>query len=52
MERLILRFINLPFDDESLAMKECLTIHDIFISKGKNDHLYSYQEIAKRILFF
>lgn len=45
-----LAFINLPFDDESLAMKECLTIHDIFISKEKDDHLYSYQEIAKKNL--
>lgn len=31
-------------------MKECLTIHDIFISKEKDDHLYSYQEIAKKNL--
>lgn len=45
-----LAFINLPFDDESLTMKECLTIHDIFISKEKDDHLYSYQEIAKKNL--
>lgn len=45
-----LAFINLPYDDESLVLKECLTIHDIFISKKKDEHLYTYQEISKKNL--
>ena len=50
MERIDLAFINLPYDDESLVLKECLTIHDIFISKKKDEHLYTYQEISKKNL--
>lgn len=48
--RIDIAFVNLPIDDESLAINECLTIHDIFISKDEDDHIYSYEEIAKQNL--
>ena len=43
-------FINLPYQEESLEVKECFPIHDIFVSKDKDDHIYSYQEIAQKDL--
>lgn len=41
-------FINLPIDDDSLVIQECLTIHDIFV--GNQDYnvdtKYSYKDIS------
>lgn len=45
-----LAFINMPYEDESITIKKCLTIHDIFISKEKDNHIYDYQEIANKDL--
>ncbi len=44
-----LAFINLPTEDDSLAIETCLTIHDIFVC-GKNfkaKKKYTFEEIAK-----
>lgn len=43
-------FINLPYQEESLEVKECFPIHDIFVSKDKDDHVYTYHEIAQKDL--
>lgn len=43
-------FINLPYQEESIEVRSCFAIHDIFISKDQDDHLYSYQEIAQKDL--
>ena len=43
-------FINLPYQEESIEVKECFPIHDIFISKDKDDHVYTYQQLAKKDL--
>ncbi len=43
-------FINLPYQEESLEVKECFEIHDIFVSKDKDEHIYSYQELVKKDL--
>lgn len=40
-------FVNMPLEDPSIHIKECLPIHDIFVSKHPDDTIYSYQEIAK-----
>ncbi|MFV0393776.1 MAG: LysR family transcriptional regulator [Coprobacillaceae bacterium] len=43
-----LGFINLPVNDDSLVIEECLTIHDIFVGSSKYniDKKYSYQDIS------
>ena len=43
-------FINLPYQEESLEVKECLEIHDIFVCKDKDEHVYTYHEIAQKDL--
>lgn len=43
-------FLNMPIADESLEIKECLKIHDIFVSANKDDKTYSNKEIAKKPL--
>jgi DNA-binding transcriptional LysR family regulator len=42
-----LGFLNMPIMDESLTIKECLKIHDIFVSANKEDKIYSNKEIEK-----
>lgn len=39
-------FVNMPLEDSSVTIKECFTIHDIFVSKYPSNKKYSYQEIA------
>lgn len=43
-----LGFINLPVNDDSLKIQECLTIHDIFVgsSKYNRNKKYSYKDIS------
>ncbi len=41
-----LGFINMPIENESLKIKECYKIDDIFISKTKSDYVYDYKDIA------
>lgn len=40
-------FVNMPVQEETIVIKECFTIHDIFVSSKKDTHSYSYQDIAK-----
>lgn len=40
-------FINMPIEDNSLVIKECLKIHDIFVSANKDENVYTNQEIAE-----
>lgn len=39
-------FINMPMDDETLTIKECFKIHDIFVSSKKDNNIYSNKAIA------
>lgn len=39
-------FINMPMDDETLTIKECFKIHDIFVSSNKDNNIYSNKAIA------
>lgn len=41
-----LGFVNMPISDNTMIIKECLQIHDIFVSKNKDDKIYNYQDIA------
>lgn len=38
-------FVNMPLYDEAINIKECLQVHDIFVS-SKKEHIYSLQELA------
>ena len=40
-------FLNMPITDDTLVIKECLKIHDIFVSANKDDKVYSYKEISQ-----
>jgi DNA-binding transcriptional LysR family regulator len=42
-----LGFLNMPIEDETLTIRECLKIHDIFVSANKDDKIYSNKEIAQ-----
>jgi len=42
-----LGFLNMPIIDDTLTIKECLKIHDIFVSANKDDKVYSNKEISK-----
>lgn len=43
-------FLNLPIKDDSLIIKECFQVHDIFVSKNKDEYYYTFEEIVKRPL--
>ena len=43
-------FINMPIFDETITIKECLQVHDIFVSKTKEDHIYSLTELSHESL--
>ena len=43
-------FVNMPLNDESITIKECLQIQDIFVSKYKDSHIYSLEELSKESL--
>ncbi|MCD8028168.1 MAG: LysR family transcriptional regulator [Erysipelotrichaceae bacterium] len=43
-------FINMPIYDEAITMKECLQVHDIFVSKHQDEHVYTLQELVKEPL--
>lgn len=45
-----LGFINMPLTDESITIQECLQIHDIFVSKENDSHLYTPQELSNEAL--
>lgn len=43
-------FINMPLFDEAISIQECLQVHDIFVSKEKDNHLYTLQELSHESL--
>jgi DNA-binding transcriptional LysR family regulator len=43
-------FINMPLYDEAITITECLQVHDIFVSKNKDTHTYSLQELSQEPL--
>ncbi|MEG0593500.1 MAG: LysR family transcriptional regulator [Coprobacillus sp.] len=43
-------FINMPLHDEAITIKECLQVHDIFVSKEKEEKTYSLQELSHESL--
>lgn len=43
-------FINMPVYDDSITIQECLQVHDIFVSKEKDNHIYTLQELTSEPL--
>lgn len=43
-------FVNLPIKDDSLIIKECFQVHDIFVSNTKDDTIYSFEQLIKQPL--
>lgn len=43
-------FLNLPIKDDTLVIKECFQVHDIFVSKEKDDHTYTLKELTEKPL--
>ena len=43
-------FINMPIHDEAITIKECLQVHDIFVSKNKDNKIYTPQELSQESL--
>ncbi|UTY39306.1 LysR family transcriptional regulator [Allocoprobacillus halotolerans] len=45
-----LGFVNMPLFDEAITIQECLQVHDIFVSQQKDNHIYTFKELAKEPL--
>lgn len=43
-------FLNLPIKDDSLVIKECFHVHDIFVSQNKDNHIYTLGELVNQPL--
>ncbi len=43
-------FINMPLHDEAITIQECLQVHDIFVSKEKDDKIYNLHELSQESL--
>jgi len=43
-------FVNMPLYDEAIVIQECLQVHDIFVSKQKEEHIYTLQELSQESL--
>ncbi len=43
-------FLNLPIKDDSLVIKECFQVQDIFVSQQEDNHIYSFDELVKQPL--
>lgn len=43
-------FINMPLFDESITIQECLQVHDIFVSKEQDHHIYTPQDLSHESL--
>lgn len=43
-------FVNMPLHDEAITIQECLQVHDIFVTKQKEEKTYTLQELAKQPL--
>lgn len=42
-----LGFLNMPIHEETIEVKPCLQIHDIFVSHYPNQKTYTYKELAQ-----
>lgn len=40
-------FINMPLQDDSIIIQECLQVHDIFVTKHQENKIYSLQDITQ-----
>ncbi len=49
-DQIDLGFLNLPIKDDSLIIKECFQVHDIFVSKKSDNHIYTFNELANKPL--
>ena len=45
-----LGFINMPLYDEAITIRECLQIHDIFVSSHQDSHSYTMEELVNEPL--
>ena len=45
-----LGFINMPLYDEAITIRECLQIHDIFVSSHQDTHSYTMEELVNEPL--
>ena len=43
-------FINMPLQDESITIKECLQVHDIFVTKNQENRIYTLEELSHEFL--
>lgn len=43
-------FVNMPLYDDAITIQECLQVHDIFVSKNKETHVYRLPELAQESL--
>lgn len=43
-------FINMPLHDEAITIQECLQVHDIFVSKEKDNKIYNLHELSQESL--
>ena len=46
-DQIDLGFLNLPIKDDSLVIKECFQVHDIFVSKKPDNHIYTFNQLAE-----
>lgn len=49
-DQIDLGFLNLPIKDDSLVIKECFQVHDIFVSKKPDNHIYTFNQLADQPL--
>ena len=49
-DQIDLGFLNLPIKDDSLVIKECFQVHDIFVSKKPDNHIYTFNQLADKPL--
>lgn len=49
-DQIDLGFLNLPIKDDDLIIKECFQVQDIFVSNKKDNHIYSFEQLAKEPL--
>lgn len=43
-------FINMPLQDDAMTIKECLQVHDIFVTKHQENKMYSLQALSREPL--
>lgn len=40
-------FINMPLQDDAIVIKECLQVHDIFVTKHQENKVYSLKDLSQ-----